>query len=236
MVSIVYALFALFGKAGWEIEKGIDNAQARNRAVKNNRETYLDKEGCERLVNNNQKVVTRRNLFGEVMRCDHHGNVISVYNKREENSYSDETVRLWIEDKYGNPKLWDHTIPSHKNFHWNEKLYEDIKTGKCLVIARLRLDGKGRNDKGISLAKKHLFYLDPITLKLVRETDGEKELRKTGSKNVASVDEINSFIKSYNKKIDDSYDPCFSGWECGSDINMDYINKIKYELNKKKEV
>ena len=71
MFSIVYGLFALFGKVGWEIEKNIDNKQSRNRARKNNRNIYLDKEGCERLVDNNQKIITRRNLFGEVMRCDY---------------------------------------------------------------------------------------------------------------------------------------------------------------------
>lgn len=236
MFSIVYGLFALFGKAGWEIEKSIDNKQSRNRARKNNRDIYIDKEGCERLVNNNQKIITRRNLFGEVMRCDFQGNVISVENKRNEDHYSEETVKLWIEDKYGNPKLWDNTIPSHKNFHWNEKLYKDISTGKCLVIARLRLDGKERTVKGGSLVKKHLFYLDPVTLKLIRETDGEKELRKIGSEDITPIEEINSFIKRYNKKIDDAYNPCFSGWECGYDISIDYINQIKQEINKRKEI
>ena len=233
MFSIFYGLFSLFGKIGWNIEYGIDKTTSRNKAIQEGRDTYWDKTGKQRLVKNNQPVTTYRNMSGEVMRLDLHGNVVSYVRKNNEEHYTKETVKRWIADKYGNPKYWDHTVPCHKNFHWQQNLYKDLRTNKCVVIAELSLDKVSAYDKNYYGSRRHLFYLDPVTLKLIRETDGEVELRNRGYKRIASYEEVNRFIKEYNEKIDNEYDPHFYDKECSFDLSLDVINKMIWEQNRK---
>lgn len=233
MFSIFYGLFSLFGKIGWDIEYGIDKTTSRNKAIKEGKDIYWDKTGKQRSVKNDQPVITYRNMNDEVMRLDLHGDVVSYVKRQEENHYTKETVKLWVADKYGNPKHWDYSIPCHKNFNWQQNLYKDLKTNKCLVIAELSLDKVNVYDKNYYRSRKHYFYLDPVTLKLIRETDGEVELRNKGYKRIAPLEEINEFIKTYNEKIDSEYDPHFYGKERNVDLNLDVINKMMWEQNKK---
>ena len=216
MFAIFYALFGLFGKIGWDIEYGIDKAQSRNKAIHEGQDVYWDKKGKQRLVSNNQQVITYRNMNDDVMRLDLKGNIVNVVSKHEESHYIIETVKR-KKDRYGNP---------------GELI--DITTGKPVLIRTIHIEDKWekRGRKYDNYGKTHIFYMDPDTLELIRESDGEVELRQKGYKKSPSKDEIDNFIIKFNKKQRESFKPI--DWGAGerkSDWSPKAIDEMIWNQN-----
>lgn len=237
MFSILYGLFALFGKIGWDIEYGIDKAQSREKAKQEGRDTYWDKTGKQRLVSNNQQVTTYRNMRGDVMRLDLKGNIVSVVSKYDGGHHEYKTVEECT-DKYGNPEYWLN-IPTHKNFSVHAERLRDIKTGKYLALKEIRIEDKWekRGKKYDNYGRTHKFYMDPCTLELVRESDGEIELRNKGYKKAIDIETINKFIADYNKKLHEDYEPTDKSVpQVRMDYTTEWINKAIWEQNRKNDI
>lgn len=222
--GLLYLTLALFGKVGSDIKYNLDRISAREQAKERNNDTYIDGRGITRTVNGNQAVSFYRNDRGETLLLDKNGNKVKVYNEKKEEDYSIVTVKNCV-DKYGN-QLYCNDISHHKNCDIAGVRVVDLKTGKYLTIRNIE---RFEND-----IRKHFFYIDPVTLLIVRESDGEIELRNRGNKFSPSKDEINRFIEKYNKEQKERYEPIDQGkWRCG-DISMESIKRTIW--NQKKEV
>ena len=237
MFAILYGLFSLFGKIGWDIEYGIDKIQSKDQARQFNSDVYWDKTGKQRLISNDQQVTTYRNMCGDVMRLDLRGNIVNVVSKSERSHHEYKTVEECV-DKYGNPEYWL-GIKIHKNFGHQMSRLRDIKTGEYLGLKEICIEDKWekRNGKYDNYGRTHRFYMNPYTLELVRESDGEVELRNKGYKNAIDVETINKFIDDYNKKLHEDYEPRDKSiGQVTWDYSTEKINKMIWDQEHRKEM
>ena len=236
--GLLYMLMALIGKAGSDIKYNLDRISAREYAKEKGNDTYIDGRGITRTVDGNKAVSFYRNDRGETRLLDKHGDTVKIYNEKKDEEYSNVTVKYCV-DKYGNQESCS-KIPRHKNCSFEGKKLIDLTTGKYLTLRKLYLenDYKLIGDRLYNRGKLHYFYVDPMTLNIVRESDGEAELRKQGYKNIPSIETINTFIINYNKKQKERYEPKdIEGVHCGSitDLNMEAINKLIWKQNNKEK-
>ena len=236
MFAVFYGLFTLFEKIGWDIEYNRDKYHSKNIARQNNSDIYIDKKGKQRLVSNDQVVTTYRNMNGDVMRLDLNRDIVDIVSQPKDPVFIYKTVKKCV-DKYGNPESITR-LNIHKNFKPCGDLLQDIKTGQYLVIREIKLEDKWKRSHGkmVNKGRTHLFYMDPMTLKLIRETDGEIELRNRGYKNCPEKNEVDEFIKKYNYKL---YNDYFEVKEHSGDRYFDLASKTIDEMiwkqNKKEE-
>ena len=240
--GLLYMLLALVSKAGSDIKYGIVSANDRHNARERGSDTYIDGRGITRTVSGNKAVSTYRNDRGEAILLDKNNTIVKVYNKKIEDNYSIITVKNCL-DKYRNQEYCNN-IPRHKNCRFDGIKLQDIETGKYLTLRKIRLEdkyewlGKGRNKERINKGREHLFYVDPLTLDIVRESDGEAELRRKGYEKIPSKKEIDNFIIKYNNEQKEMYEPndvCTVNCYGLRDIPMDWINKWIWKQNKEKE-
>ena len=229
MFSIVYGLIGLFSKAGWQIEQKIHDTQSRNKSIQYGRDIYLDKNGYERLVKNNQKVITHINGCGETLRVDFCCYVVSVVNKKDEKYYYN-TVTKCV-NKY-NDSLFINYIDFNDNLNKNSEFVRDNITGKILTPRAIKID---KDSKKHYHGRIHHFYMDVVTLKLVRETDGEIELRNKGYEKSLSKEYIDNFIIEYNDNLDKEYKPYEKRVYLLGDLQRETIDKMIWNQNKEGE-
>lgn len=236
MFSIVYGLFNIFERIGWNIEYNIDKIQSKKQAIKRGSDIYLDKKGKQKLVNNDQSVTTYRNMNGDVMRLDLKGNIVSIVSKHKDSHHEYKTVEKCI-DEYGNNTYWLN-IDVHKNFNCQTERLKDIDTGEYLALKEIRIEDKWekRHGKYSNYGRTHRFYMNPYTLELVRESDGEVELRNKGYKNVVNVEAINQFITDYNRKLYEDYEPKDKSVKSITwDYTTEKINELLWYQNRKEK-
>lgn len=219
--GLLYLVMALIGKAGSDIKYGIDRVFAREQARERGSDTYIDGRGITRTVFGNKAVSTYLNDRGEALLLDKYGNVVKIYNKAEENIYGIVTAKQCFDDR-GN-YMFSNIPGRHKNLKIRGYRYVDIKTGEYMSVRSIKIDDN---------TNRHFFYINPYTLELIRETDGEVELRRRGNKYSPSEEKINEFIKSFNKKQKERYEPVDLEWAV-QDISMETINKSIWEQNHK---
>ena len=234
--GLLYLTMALIGKAGSDISYKIKSLNDRQNAIEKGRDTYIDSRGITRTVNGNKAVSFYRNDRGETRLLDKHGDTVKIYNEKKDEKYSNVTVKYCV-DKYGNQESCS-KIPRHKNCSFEGKKLIDLTTGKYLTLRKLYLenDYKLIGDRLYNRGRSHYFYVDPMTLNIVRESDGEAELRRRGYKNVPSIETINTFINKYNKEQKEKYEPedtenlyC----SCCTDYTVETINKLMWKQNNK---
>ena len=219
--GLLYMLMALIGKTGSDIKYGLDRISARERAKEKGNDTYIDGRGITRTVNGNKAVSMYMNNQDEVLLLDKNGNTVKVYNKKNEESYSIVTAKQCFDNR-GNYMFSD--IPGrHKNLKIQGYRYVDTRTGEYMSVRWIPIDG---------FIKRHFFYINPYTLELIRETDGEVELRQRGNKFSPSKEQVDEFIKTFNKKQKERYEPVDLEW-IGEDISMESINKTIWKQNHK---
>ena len=225
--GLLYMLMALVGKAGSDIKYGIDRVSAREQARERGSDTYIDGRGITRTVDGNKAVSFYHNNCGETLLLDKNGNRIKTYNPCAEDNYSIITA-VPVKDSKGEWLFGD--IPNcHKNFHRHGRRYKDLKTGEYIFVRAMELD-----DSIQSKINKHYFYINPYTLEIIRETDGEIELRNRGNRFSPSIEKVNEFIEAYNKKQRERYNPYDFG-EVTTDRCIESINMTMWNQSKEKE-
>ena len=247
MFAILYGLFSLFCKAGWNIEYGIDKFNAERKAIEEGRDTYYDKRGVQRLLGSDEAVVLCRNMSGETYYTDTKGNVVKWINKNDKYNYSVVTAEWCLDNR--REHITCNSLPPkiNKDIKAKGSLLRDIETGQYMVLRKFYLDkgemvdGRTFDANKVDRKIRNLhrrtcsFYMNANTLELIRESDGSAELRRRGYKGCISENCRDNFINKYNQKLKESYKvEDFARGQCEDfDISSEGIEKLMWEQNRK---
>lgn len=192
LFGFVYTALVLCVKGIKNIESTNENKRRRIHSINNGKQTYIDDAGCERLVDNDLKVmktyVYTKDAYVEykddVLKQVGTNNIIRNYSAEKRNIEESNRKSKAILDGKTTYRLG--TV--RDNYNQSEirgYRYKDIITGSTYVIRSLN---------GVN------FYMDISSGQFIRETDGEIERNKNKDAHHHDIEAYESLRQRINKE------------------------------------